>query len=411
MFSLRGLFAGAPESSPASSVISTPSGTLLCPAPEANVLFLSGLNVGGAIAEAEAGWFDAWFAELLRIHREQGKRVNVITVRYGSARTIASAARAALSGLDPSLPLSIVGYSLGGMVAQEALVMATRLGFPVRCAILIATTAPILPHELAAELAAEGAEARGRGEDAEEQNDGEGEEQEERGRGEDTEKLAARRDRALLLRGFALMMSPRRPRCRVASTLRALLDLVGEDPRGAWALAKVEETGVLDAPSRELLDQLRAATRWVLGWDADSLVSARALPATPPASAARVVVVAPELDQLFPAEIHAERIRRRLSEQGFSDVEVLRLAGSGHGKSDIFTPEDGAAYVNGCGRLSLLRTARILSRAHPSLAIVASILAALALVALVGAVAGRRRGGRSPRGGSRNTPNSSTRLR
>jgi pimeloyl-ACP methyl ester carboxylesterase len=437
-----------------------------CPtAPESNVLFLSGLDVGGPIAEAEAAWFREWLEAVLRLSGEEGRRLNVITVRYGRPCTIASAAESALRGLDPAVPLSIVGYSLGGMVAQEALLLATHRGFALRCAILIATTAPVLPQELSAAepvgngLRAEGcgscrAKPAGRGEGGEEglqepgpspaegvaEEEEDEEEEEEDEDGDEDEEEVALRDRRLLLRGFRIMASGKRRRANVSTTLLRLLSLLSDEPRSEWVRAKVEESELLDAPSLALLDQLRAATRWILGWDADSRVLPRdevasfgarsARPwkarersdssggigpeplrgqaarqgaagrvdtersegfsgATTASFSTRVVVVAPELDRLFPARIHAERIRRRLSERGFGNIEVLNVGNSGHGKSDIFTPEDAAAYVNGCGRLSLMRTARLVGRAHPSLPIVLAILLALAFAAFVSSLSRR----------------------
>jgi hypothetical protein len=85
------------------------------------------------------------------------------------------------------------------------------------------------------------------------------------------------------------------------------------------------------------------------------------------------------MDDIFPAEVHSERVRRTLAGQGFGNIEVVRVGGASHTKASIFRPEDGAVYVAQCGRLPLSTMAAIAFRSYPSLAIVLAALVGLIL--------------------------------
>jgi len=402
-----------------------------------NVLFISGIDIGGKVREEEDAWFRRWKDEIDRIQQRSGRPIRVITLRFGSTQTIASAAEAALDAVDPMAPLSVVGYSLGGMVAQEVIARTEERNIDLNCCILIATSGPVAQGE-EGRAVAQGEEGRAVAQGEEGIPEPQGEEGIPEPQGEEGipepqgEEAMSRRqfddhalqDRTLLMRAFGVFAEQHGP----SATLTKLMDLPS-GTRGEWFGKLMQEYGVLSAPARNLVDQLRAATRWLLGWDADARsrgngatansfaplgvpsnsfaplgvpsnsFAALGVPSNESPERAkvrrnsrrspRILIVAPELDELFPAEVHAERVKRSVEGNGFTDVEVIRIANSGHElqPKGVFTPEDGAHFVLGCGSLPFTNTARIIARLYRALPILFAILVAILFGALISSLA------------------------
>lgn len=237
--------------------------------------------------------------------------------------------------------VSIVGYSLGGMVAQEAAIhlATTQPHIHIDCVILIATTAPISSS------------------------------------------------------------SPVPSTHIHARILQRALEVLYESPPDIQLVLQREIRQLSSNPQLDKLFQqyshllesnttvrlLQVAAEWIL--------HQTCAPPPPPilhrTNQTRVIIIAPELDELFPSELHTDRIKRHLEQRsGFTEFEYVKLERSNH--TGVATHRDaqmGGEFIGKCGNLGLVGKLRFLLNYKPTevgIAIAAlAVVLTILLVALV----------------------------
>ncbi len=291
-----------------------------------SVLLLHGLG------SLSSKWENEWKSEL-----SKGARVIVPDYPVPFPRDLRQVARSIVDGLD-STPLSIVGHSLGGMVAIEVVKMALAMGKVVKCVVLVATTGKGHQHPLLTEM-------------------------------------------ITILDGHGT--DPLR-------TTQRLLALSHLHPEFSSLAHSQSVRSFMEQDARSLesgLQQARAALVWM------NSPAAHTSQVVAGVAAPRIVVVAAGLDDILPPSQNVGRISDTLRPLEITDIVMLE--DESHDAGQIFTGADAAEFVLGCGSMSTVSRIRLAARSVASRTPTQSIaVAAILVVVLI--VALRLAGGSRP---------------
>lgn len=277
------------------------------------------------------------------IAQEIEKHVDVLEYvhDYTLLRTIPEFAAETTSGLirkHKATKVSIVGYSLGGMVAQEAAIYlaTTQPHIHIDCVILIATTAPISSQET-----------------------------------NDTHSPDA------LIIGRALEVLSQSPP-NIKHILQQEMSSF-ENPRLDKLLQQYMH--LLDSPTTVRL--LKVAAEWILRRTHSSSSRPRAAHSL---ATTKIIILVPEFDELFPAAVHTDRIRKHLEQRsGVTEFEHVKLERSNHeGVTSHRDARMGGEYIGKCGNLGLVGKLRfLLNYKHTEVGIAVAALVVVLTILLV----------------------------
>lgn len=269
-----------------------------------SVLLLHGLG------SLNSNWENEWKSEL-----SKGARVIVPQYPNPFPRDLRIVARWILDGIrSPTPSLSIVGHSMGGMIAIEVLKEALNRGIHVQCVVLVATAGQAMQHSVLTD--------------------------------------------AVSILDRDVQSNP--PFDNPARTLQQLLDLTTSYPEvSRLAQSQAVQTFLDQSPEsmRVGLEQLRAAVVWM----SSSLTLTQGYP-TSPTKPPRIVVVVPGLDDVFllsPPNL-VRTLRETLRPMEITDV--IMLDNTSHHAEQIFTGSDAAEFILGCGSMSVLSRTRLALR-------------------------------------------------
>jgi len=197
---------------------------------------------------------------------------------------------------------SIVGYSFGGMVAQEAAkyVVDRHPEMHLDCVILIATTAPVTPEHP---------------------------------------------DTHILQAAVAAFETSRRRNLGHLDTVDLVLEAVSAHSQFRQIVDHPAVKGVLQ--SEAMMRLLHVGAMWILQPPTHSRHTGRT---------AKVIILVPEFDVIFPADTHIHRIQVAMGQAGFQRFEVVKLEQNDHGIEQATAADDhqlGAEFVGNCGQLGL----------------------------------------------------------
>lgn len=259
------------------------------------------------LGSLSSNWENEWKSEL-------AKRARVIVPQYPVPfpRDLRVVARSIVDGLDngPST-LSIVGHSMGGMIAIEVLKEALERGKAVNCVVLVATTGKGNQHPVI------------------------------------TEAVSILDKDA---RSNPTFSNPKR-------TLQQLVAFSKSYPEFSSLTQSQSVQAFLnkDPQSMQLgLEQLRAALVW--------MSSTPTTPTTPttPQQSPRIVVVVAGLDDVLPPSQNLESVYNTLWPMQITDV--IMLDDTPHHAEQVFTGSDAAEFILGCGSMSVLSRFRMALR-------------------------------------------------